>query len=301
MLIGEIDPLRALLLRCHLRRCPKCREQLEQTQAMWTGFREIASEPADENLKQRIAAALPVSSESAYRAKLLEAQQMRKRVVVVCALVLVLAAAGLVAAQLIKGGTGSGSVTINGHKWAFTSTFQGRARVMAPDSRVLATVGPMGRNQAEGIVKLMIDDRYNFCFEGLGKHEVKAPNSGELLGYVDMAVVDQKKVEEESGRHVVSGIRATSEGCEGVDKALGIRWQFRGAGKVTVKNTAGGMTGMASTCPPNAPKVPDLTIQTTRKTINYHGYGTFTVPDASGKTVMILIIEPMQAQGSGRN
>src|SRR5262245_22046593 len=56
---GELAPVRAWRLRRHLRRCGVCRRAWAETQAVWEGLREMASEPVPDRVRCRVIASLP--------------------------------------------------------------------------------------------------------------------------------------------------------------------------------------------------------------------------------------------------
>lgn len=309
MLTGEINPLAAALLRRHLRRCPQCRAEYEKSRELWTDLGHAAWQPAEDDLKKRISAALPDPYESARRVRNVEAQQVRMKLVLAGVLVLVLATA-LMAAEYISGGGGGGGSTggnsggssggsfgggsggqmsYHGRVWNWTFTWQGTAKIIV-DDKVRCVMSPGPSNGSPGSVNVTVEGD-SFHFDKPGKHEVRDPKSSELFGYIDMRAGGSSQGSHQPGSHASSGVKTTQDGCEGFDKSLGLTWQLKGSANVTVKDADGNLRGGGRCCPGNAPREPDLAVQVNGKQAQFHGYGTFNVPDANGKPLLTFIVE----------
>lgn len=272
---------------------------MEQMQALWSELSYTASEPAGEDLKQRIWSSLPAPAQSVHQTTMMEAIRMRKRLVVAGALVLLVVATGLVAGNFFAG-TGRGNGMVNGHKWEYTSTFQGRVNCLNPDgSKAHVGMITLTGDPSQGEVKLTVDGT-EYTFQGVGKHEVRDAKTDELYGYVDMTPAPSQKEMDKEWAEVTSGHMSTKLGSEGFDKTLGYSWELHGAAKVTIQPAAsdgwtGGGGGTVESHPDGAPSVPELAITTKSGVITKRGFGTYEIPGEDGKPVARLVIEPADA------
>jgi hypothetical protein len=181
---------------------------------------------------------------------------------------------------------------VAGHEWEYTSTFQGRVNCLNPDgSKAHVGVVTLAGDPSQGEVELTVDGN-EYVFQGVGKHEVRDPKSGELYGYVDMAPAPSHEEMEKEWSDAPAGHRGTKLGSEGFNKTRGYSWEMRGSGRVTIENPDGTGGGTVGSNPKNAPAVPTLTVTTKDGTITKQGYGTYEIPGADGKMIVKLTIEP---------
>ncbi len=296
LLSGSINPIRGAILRAHLKRCATCRSEWERGRELWSSLAGLASEPAGAELKARIAQSLPPAQRSVRPITWKEALAMKKRLVVVVALLLV-CAAGLLASGLL-GGKATGEAMVNGHSWAFTSSFQGRMSILTPDGDVCAMTGPLGGDQTQGSVSVKVDGE-SYLFDGIGRHEVRG-KSGELLGYVEMRQVTQEEVEADAAQ-ASAGVQDGKNGVTGFDKTLGITWEMVGPGRVTVEPADGVKAGMQkgvgdSGCR-DLSKQPVLTVHAPWGDTKLGGYGRFSVSGKDGNPMLIFTIERPKQSG----
>lgn len=233
---------------------------------------------------------------------------MRKKMVLAAALVLLLATA-VMAAQYLSGGGGGGSssgppgggttgigggsggsMVMNGHRWDWSSTYQGSAKVITADGKVRSRMNPSPGDQP-GCVKLTVD-RNNYQFDTPGKHEVKDPKTGELYGYIQMSPPGSSEGHYSPGSHSSSGCKSTQDGCEGYDKKIGLTWQLKGSATVTVTDANGQMKGKGMSCPRNAPPAPLLDVKAQGKAYHQEGYGSYPILGRDGKLLVTIVVEP---------
>ena len=84
-----------------------------------------------------------------------------------------------------------------------------------------------------------------------------------------------------------------SGGVTGSDEALGITWEMRGPGKVIIEAPDGSQTSEATSLATDTSATPKLTVTTKTGVIEKEGYGTYEIPGEDGKTVMIIVVEPL--------
>lgn len=329
LLAAELSPLRAWLLRLHLRRCAACRHEFERERLLWNDLSLLAASPAPPALRASIL-------DGTRSRKYLQGEPggapmphpMLKRRLAIALCVTVLLGAGTVLAGRLAS-TPDASFQSGGHRWQYKANFAGRITLRDAQGRVIS-IWLSERFDPKNLTALDLRvDGLRFTFPVLqdgtlkdGARKYTCPlfeRGGLTLGsvemeplYADQVRALQKQADAEFRSLPYGSTGSNRWGARGFHKPLGVTWEMRNAqAEVLMKDRWGHLLSTERIrdpqlspaqmgLPPGSivPRMgaePDFRIVVKGRASHARGFGVHRVRDADGKTLLLLEARPLKA------
>jgi len=331
LLAAEMSPLRAWLVRLHLRRCAACRREHERERLLWRDLSLLAASPAPPSLR---ASTLDGARSRKYLqgepGTLAKPRPMLKRRLAMALCATVLLGAGTVLAGRLAS-TPDASFQSGGHRWEYNANFAGRITLRDAQRRVISIwLSDSFDPKNPMMLDLWVDGRrIPFPVEekdGMLKHGIRQyicpvydAQGKQLLGSVEMEPLYsdqvralQKQADAEFRSLPYGSAGSNRWGARGFHKPLGVTWEMRNAqAEVLMKDAQGHLLSTErirdpqlspadmglppGSIVPSAGAEPDFRIVVRGRAWHARGFGVHRVRDADGKTLLLLEARPLKA------